>query len=421
MARSVARRVAGLLVAALVAMLHAPAGAQPESLDRLEETRSDLDVARSSLDELNRRLDAAQRALAEVDARLAGATSGLHDLEGRLRHAEQRQAAAAEEARQAGEQVAEADAALAETVAAWKARRAEFEDRVAAAYKHGSAWGVSLLTESFFEARDLHELAVNVRTVQAIMDQDLHAMRRARQLALDAVQARREVTDLRRAALDTQREADAARDAVAGLVEQQRAVIASIEEQRAKRQQILDEVAGDRQQMVTLISRLTQKAARLTSRLNADLAAAATGAFDGPMPDWSARLPQPGRQWAPPITGAAGRAGISPELFAALVWAESYFQPGAVSHAGAIGLSQLMPATASALGVDPWDPIENLVGGSRYLRMQIDRFEEIDLALAAYNAGPGAVERAGRRVPDNVETQMYVLRVLEYWERILGV
>ena len=92
-----------------------------------------------------------------------------------------------------------------------------------------------------------------------------------------------------------------------------------------------------------------------------------------------------------------------------------------MSHAGAIGLSQLMPGTAAGLGVDPWDPVQNMVGGARYLRAQLERFGSADLALAAYNAGPGRVESAGRTVPQITETQVYVLRVLERYESLVAL
>jgi soluble lytic murein transglycosylase-like protein len=111
---------------------------------------------------------------------------------------------------------------------------------------------------------------------------------------------------------------------------------------------------------------------------------------------------------------------LDPRLFAALVWTESAFNPAAVSHAGAIGLAQLMPGTAAGLGVDPWDPVQNLDGGARYLRAQLDAFGSVDLALAAYNAGPNAVSRYGG-IPPYVETQFYVLRVLGHYGRLVDL
>lgn len=137
----------------------------------------------------------------------------------------------------------------------------------------------------------------------------------------------------------------------------------------------------------------------------------------GAAPDWAARLPDEGRRWAPAITEAADRAGVDPRLLAALVWAESGFRADAGSHAGAIGLTQLMPGTARGLGVNPHDPASNLLGGARYLRAQLDRFGSPELALAAYNAGPGRVARAGG-VPQIAETKAYVPRVLDYYARL---
>lgn len=108
---------------------------------------------------------------------------------------------------------------------------------------------------------------------------------------------------------------------------------------------------------------------------------------------------------------AAQKHRIPEGLFAKLVKTESAWRPRAVSHAGAIGLAQLMPATARILGVDPWNPKQNLEGGARYLRQQYDRFGTWRLALAAYNAGPEAVVKYGG-VPPFRETQNYVKKIL---------
>lgn len=119
----------------------------------------------------------------------------------------------------------------------------------------------------------------------------------------------------------------------------------------------------------------------------------------------------PGR-YAPKIHELAARYDLSPSLLEALVWQESRWRENAVSPAGARGLAQLMPGTARYLGVNPDDPHANLEGGARYLREQLNRFGgDLEKALAAYNAGPGRVERAGG-IPNIRETQAYVAAIM---------
>lgn len=108
---------------------------------------------------------------------------------------------------------------------------------------------------------------------------------------------------------------------------------------------------------------------------------------------------------------AARKHGVPEDLFLRLVQQESGWNPGAVSNKGATGLAQLMPGTASKLGVDIDDPEANLEGGARYLRMMYDKFGSWKLALAAYNAGPGAVEEHDG-VPPFAETKTYVAAIL---------
>lgn len=113
------------------------------------------------------------------------------------------------------------------------------------------------------------------------------------------------------------------------------------------------------------------------------------------------------------IHKAATEAGIDPVLFDALIGQESSYNPTATSSAGAQGLAQLMPKTAASLGVmNPFDPAENLRGGAKYLAQMMKQFNgDVRLALAAYNAGPGAVKRAGG-VPPIAETQHYVKTIM---------
>jgi hypothetical protein len=113
------------------------------------------------------------------------------------------------------------------------------------------------------------------------------------------------------------------------------------------------------------------------------------------------------------VQKAASLQGIPAALIHAVIRVESGYDPGAISSAGAIGLMQLMPATASALGVaHPFDPVENIMGGARFLRILMDSFDgDLARALAAYHAGPRAVRRAGGVAPTTT-TRDYVLAVL---------
>jgi len=114
------------------------------------------------------------------------------------------------------------------------------------------------------------------------------------------------------------------------------------------------------------------------------------------------------------IAQQARAHALDPALVKAVIAAESNFDPRATSRAGAQGLMQLMPRTASSLGVsDPYSPRQNVAGGVRYLREMLDRYGDARRALAAYNAGPEAVDRY-RGVPPFRETQRYVSRVLHY-------
>lgn len=120
------------------------------------------------------------------------------------------------------------------------------------------------------------------------------------------------------------------------------------------------------------------------------------------------------------ILRASARFGVPAELIKAVMLVESGMNPKARSPKGAQGLMQLMPGTAGDLGVDnAWDPEQNIMGGARYLAQQLDTFSDRRLALAAYNAGPGAVRRHGG-VPPYAETQYYVTKVLKYYQWFLG-
>lgn len=117
--------------------------------------------------------------------------------------------------------------------------------------------------------------------------------------------------------------------------------------------------------------------------------------------------------WRGLVGTLAARYDLSPTLIEAVIWQESHWHANAVSPAGARGLAQLMPATARALGTNPDDPTANIEGGVRYLRQLVDHFDgDIERALAAYNAGPGRVMRAGG-VPAIPETRAYVTSIFQ--------
>ena len=122
-------------------------------------------------------------------------------------------------------------------------------------------------------------------------------------------------------------------------------------------------------------------------------------------------------RFGPIISAAARRYGLNSALLRSVIRAESGFNPNAISAKGAVGLMQLMPETARMYGVrDSTDPEANIHGGARFLAKLLKRFDnDLELSLAAYNAGPAAVTKYGRMIPPYPETQRYVARVLRYY------
>ena len=118
------------------------------------------------------------------------------------------------------------------------------------------------------------------------------------------------------------------------------------------------------------------------------------------------------------IARAAAETGVPLALMYAVGKNESHFTNGAQSSAGAVGQFQLMPDTAKGLGIDPNDPVQNVLGGALYLKQLLDQFHSIPAAVAAYNAGPGAVQKY-RGIPPFPETRAYVSRVISDYQKLL--
>jgi soluble lytic murein transglycosylase-like protein len=157
-------------------------------------------------------------------------------------------------------------------------------------------------------------------------------------------------------------------------------------------------------------------AAQLASVTGAQTPAATTDATSGTAATGTTGAAGTGAAtpYAAEIDAAAAKYNVDPALLRGLIRQESNFNANATSPAGARGLTQLMPGTAASLGVDPSVPAQAIEGGAKYLRQQLDRFgNDPAKALAAYNAGPGAVARYGG-VPPYAETQNYVRKVLGY-------
>ena len=127
-------------------------------------------------------------------------------------------------------------------------------------------------------------------------------------------------------------------------------------------------------------------------------------------------------RYTPIIDAVAERLEMAPELLHAVVRAESAYDPNAVSKAGAVGLMQLMPGTAEIYGVaDRRDPVANVSAGAQYLRDLLEQFgQDLELALAAYNAGENAVKNHGNQIPPYAETQGYVRKVLGFYQASAG-
>jgi soluble lytic murein transglycosylase-like protein len=419
-----------VLVAAgfLVAPLSLGAGAAEEELAT---TRAELEAASRDLDEVTATVRQVGDAVAAADERLRASTTQLSVVRAQLDDAVSAAEASAAAERDAAAHLDAASTELAELTGRHRDGRDQLAEQAVAAYKRGGTAAPGLLFSGVVRADDLHELAVNRGVLTRVITDQREAVDTDAELTRATAAANADVGDARRRAIDSARAAAEERRRVAALVAEQEQLVAAVARERDARQAILAQLEADATARAVLVRELEQRvealevaaaSVRVPVRAGAALAGALDGSLapplDGPPPPWASGLPSGGRSWAATIDAVAAAEGLDGRLLAALVWTESNFRPDAVSHAGAYGMSQLMPGTARGLGVDPRDPVQNLTGGARYLASQLDAFGRVDLALAAYNAGPGRVRGAGNAVPDIVETQLYVVRVLDRYQAL---
>lgn len=385
----------------------------------IAELRDELTDAEADLAAVEAALQRAEEAIVAASLRVEQAQRNLEVVERELADAELARELAAREEREAAQAAATANTELAAQVDEHLVSRDRLRARAVHLYKHGPVLAEAALLRGMTAAADWHEVTVNLEAVTRIVDQEQRQIVETAALTRQVVDGREEIVAARHAAVAAARRTTAEERRVTRLVEQQRTAVADLGAEQAARAQVLADLEQDAEVRTALVSRLRSQVASLELSASRVLIPVDLDVDpDGPPPAWASGLPAGGQQWAPLIDAVAAQRGIDGRLLAAVVWTESNFRPAVVSHAGAIGLAQLMPGTARGLRVDPWDPVQNLDGGARYLRTQLERFGSIDLALAAYNAGPNRVQRAGPGIPNIVETQLYVVRVLERYQAL---
>jgi soluble lytic murein transglycosylase-like protein len=445
----------------------------------LDDLEDELTRAARSFEDVVATLEHAERELEAADERMHAASAQLARVERELVAAER----AREEAEAAKQEAAELLAATETRLARAQERAAAavelLELRTIDVYKYGVGLPQRAMVQGLVSASDWHEFAVITTAVGRVVENDNVIVRDAVATRAAADDARLAADGRRAEALAAERRAIEEHEDVETLLASQRSAVAQIRTQQQRRAAILAELEDDAEVSALLVARLEERVAQLASLPDPRLDAAPAPVADTPAraapepepepeptapepapatpspsptptatpspsptptptptptatataaptppagatPAWASRLPTAGRPWAASIDTAARANGLDGRLLAALVWTESSFRPDAVSHAGAIGLTQLMPGTAAALGVDPWDPPQNLDGGARYLMQQYRRFGSLELALAAYNAGPTRVAAAGPGIPNITETQLYVVKVLDRYAHLVG-
>jgi soluble lytic murein transglycosylase-like protein len=397
------------------------AAAAPTTATELPEIEEQLSQAEADLAATDAAIAQADASLLAARSTVQAAASALAAVEADLAQARAAEAAAAVAERDAAREIAAANEQLEHSVDVHTTSRSDLERRAVQVYKHGPGVPEATLLRGIAGSSDWHEVAITMEAVARIVERDRRLVQATGVQTRDLAASRTSVVQTRQDAVRTARDTTREAHRVAQLVERQQRAVAALSAEQAALAALLEDLEADAQLRAALVRRLESEVARLQLASSTVLVPIAPNVdLNGPPPPWAGRLPAAGRPWAGQIDAVAASRGVDGRLLAALVWTESNFRPDAVSHAGAIGLAQLMPGTAAGLGVDPWDPVHNLDGGTRYLRTQLERFGRVDLALAAYNAGPNRVERAGPGIPNIVETQLYVVRVIERYRELSG-
>ncbi|MFW5933667.1 MAG: transglycosylase SLT domain-containing protein [Actinomycetota bacterium] len=420
-ARAPARTLVVLLAVGmlpLAVLVAEPSLAEPSAADELDDARRELDGATRELEALRGEMRRVDAEVVALDRELLAASTRLEQLREELADAREAHRTAAAELERATEELRAADDELTGALDGWRSDRDRLAARARHLYVHGGSSAPELMVGGIGGAEDWHEVVVTLAMVGRLVDDDAALVERGARDTRTIASLRVAVAGSRRDAAQATRTAAEHERHVTELEEEQAATLESLERARSERQAVLAELSEDAEARAALVAVLEERVADLELDASSVLIPVEVDLDPyGPPPGWADGLSDDGRRWAAAIAATATRHGVDPRLLAAVVWTESGFRADAVSSKGALGLAQLMPGTARRLGVDARDPLDNLDGGADYLRTQLDAFGRVDLALAAYNAGPGRVEG---RVPDIVETQLYVRRVLERYARLRG-
>jgi soluble lytic murein transglycosylase-like protein len=431
--RSPVRRIRTLVVGVALLGLASTAVSAAHEVGDAEAEVDDLEQEFTetvrSLEELGAAIDRAERALLAAQRRLNEANQALAGLEEEIEAAEAARDRAEREHQRAIAVVEEAEAEVAAAYERQHEADGRLHRRAIEVYKYGAGLPQQTLVTGVVGASDWHEVAVTAQSVARIVGNDRELLDIAQALRAEALLAEEQAELYRHQAAEAEQHAVQEAEELQVLVDEQLAAVEAVEQERRRRAAILRSFEQDKALMAELASRLESEIATARAnaeRLRQEAAEAERAADDSDDPpaeaptdlSWAAKLPASGQPWAETIADAALANGVDPRLMAALVWSESGFNPNAVSHAGAIGLAQLMPGTAAWLGVDPWDPHQNLDGGARYLNMRITQFGSVELGLAAYNAGATRVQEAGPGIPNIAETQFYVYIVMQRYNHL---